>query len=165
MGLPRSAYYDVPAIPADEAEIAARIKTIREEFETYGYLGLAHQYIERLEIKPAIARVRDRCFLHRGVDRHALQARRRHRLGLQGHLDRCLQDLWDRLHGAHHSFSSENAARTSSSGVGRTGIRGLLKPISLIVRPVCFAMARVIDIRQIRPWQRPIPALVQILDP
>ena len=47
MGLPRSTYYDVPAIPADEAEIVACIKTICEEFETYGYrrvgAALRHQ--------------------------------------------------------------------------------------------------------------------------
>jgi len=37
MGLPRSTYYDIPAIPADEAEIVERIRAICEEFETYGY--------------------------------------------------------------------------------------------------------------------------------
>jgi putative transposase len=47
MGLPRSTYYDAPAVTADEAEIVARIKTICDEFETYGYrrvgAALRHQ--------------------------------------------------------------------------------------------------------------------------
>jgi putative transposase len=47
MGLPRSTYYDAPAVTADEAEIVARIKAICEEFETYGYrrvgAALRHQ--------------------------------------------------------------------------------------------------------------------------
>ncbi len=47
MGLPRSTYYDVPKVAVDEAEIVARIKAIREEFETYGYrrvgAALRHQ--------------------------------------------------------------------------------------------------------------------------
>ncbi len=47
MGLPRSTYYDAPAIPADQAEIVARIKAICDEFEIYGYrrvgAALRHQ--------------------------------------------------------------------------------------------------------------------------
>ena len=47
MGLPRSTYYDVLEVAVDEAEIVARIKAIREEFETYGYrrvgAALRHQ--------------------------------------------------------------------------------------------------------------------------
>ncbi len=47
MGLPRSTYYDAPEIPADEAEIVARIKAICDEFEIYGYrrvgAALRHQ--------------------------------------------------------------------------------------------------------------------------
>ena len=34
MGLPRSTYYDAPAIEADEAQIVARIAAICDEFET-----------------------------------------------------------------------------------------------------------------------------------
>jgi len=37
MGLPRSTYYDAPAAKARDAEIVARIETICDEFETYGY--------------------------------------------------------------------------------------------------------------------------------
>jgi putative transposase len=37
MGLPRSTFYDVPAIRTDDAEIVARITMICEEFECYGY--------------------------------------------------------------------------------------------------------------------------------
>jgi len=37
MGLPRSTYYDAPAMEADEAQIVARISAICDEFETYGY--------------------------------------------------------------------------------------------------------------------------------
>jgi putative transposase len=37
MGLPRSTYYDAPALEADEAQIVARIAAICDEFETYGY--------------------------------------------------------------------------------------------------------------------------------
>lgn len=47
MGLPRSTYYDAPAIPVGEAEIVARIKAICDEFEVYGYrrvgAALRHQ--------------------------------------------------------------------------------------------------------------------------
>jgi putative transposase len=47
MGLPRSTFYDVPATPADEAEIVARIRAICDEFEAYGYrrvgAALRHQ--------------------------------------------------------------------------------------------------------------------------
>lgn len=49
MGLARSTYYDAPAIPADEAEIVARLEEICDEFETYGYrrvgAALRHQGI------------------------------------------------------------------------------------------------------------------------
>jgi putative transposase len=37
MGVPRSTYYDAPAMEADEAQILARISAICDEFETYGY--------------------------------------------------------------------------------------------------------------------------------
>ena len=37
MDLPRSTYYDAPAMEADEARIVARISAICDEFETYGY--------------------------------------------------------------------------------------------------------------------------------
>jgi putative transposase len=47
MGLPRSTFYDVPAGPADEAEIVARMCAICDEFEAYGYgrvgAALRHQ--------------------------------------------------------------------------------------------------------------------------
>jgi hypothetical protein len=49
MGLPRSTFYDVPAAPADEAEIIARMRAIRDEFEAYGYccVGAAlHDQVE-----------------------------------------------------------------------------------------------------------------------
>ena len=49
MGLPRSTFYDVPATPADEAEIVARMCAICDEFESYGYrrvgAALRHQGI------------------------------------------------------------------------------------------------------------------------
>jgi putative transposase len=37
MGLPRSTFYDAPATKVDDAQIVARMTTICEEFETYGY--------------------------------------------------------------------------------------------------------------------------------
>jgi putative transposase len=37
MGLPRSTFYDAPAVQADDAEIVARITTICDAFESYGY--------------------------------------------------------------------------------------------------------------------------------
>ena len=47
MGLPRSTFYDVPAAPADKAEIIARMRAICDEFEAYGYrrvgAALRHQ--------------------------------------------------------------------------------------------------------------------------
>jgi len=37
MGLPRSAYYDLPAERVDDVEIVSRMQTICDEFESYGY--------------------------------------------------------------------------------------------------------------------------------
>jgi putative transposase len=37
MGLPRSTYYDTPAVKADDEEIVAAMTTICDEFEAYGY--------------------------------------------------------------------------------------------------------------------------------
>ena len=37
MGLPRSTYYDTPAVKADDGEIVAAMTTICDEFEGYGY--------------------------------------------------------------------------------------------------------------------------------
>jgi putative transposase len=37
MSLPRSTFYDMPATPADDAEIVARMRAICDEFESYGY--------------------------------------------------------------------------------------------------------------------------------
>ena len=37
MGLPRSTYYDAPAMKADDREIVAAMATICDEFEAYGY--------------------------------------------------------------------------------------------------------------------------------
>jgi len=49
MGLPRSTFYDAPAIKAGDAEIVARITAICDEFESYGYrrvgAALRHQGI------------------------------------------------------------------------------------------------------------------------
>ena len=49
MGLPRSTYYDVPRVPADDTEIVLRIQAVCDEFETYGYrrvgAALRHQGI------------------------------------------------------------------------------------------------------------------------
>ena len=49
MGLSRSTYYDVPPMLADETEIISRIRTVCDEFETYGYrrvgAALRHQGI------------------------------------------------------------------------------------------------------------------------
>ena len=49
MGLPRSTYYDVPSVPADDTEIVLRIQAVCDEFETYGYrrvgAALRHQGI------------------------------------------------------------------------------------------------------------------------
>jgi putative transposase len=37
MGLPRSTFYDAPAIAADNVEIVTKIAAICDEFESYGY--------------------------------------------------------------------------------------------------------------------------------
>ena len=37
MGLPRSTYYDAPAMKADDREIVAAMTTICDKFEAYGY--------------------------------------------------------------------------------------------------------------------------------
>ncbi len=37
MGLPRSTYYDAPAMKADDREIVAAMTAICDEFEAYGY--------------------------------------------------------------------------------------------------------------------------------
>ena len=37
MGLPRSTYYDTPAVKADDGEIVTAMTTICDEFEAYGY--------------------------------------------------------------------------------------------------------------------------------
>ena len=47
MGLPRSTFYDAPAMPIDEIELVARMAAIGDEFEAYGYrrvgAALRHQ--------------------------------------------------------------------------------------------------------------------------
>jgi SAM-dependent methyltransferase len=45
MGLPRSTFYDIPAAPAEEAEVVARMRAICDEFESY-----------RASVRPADAR-------------------------------------------------------------------------------------------------------------
>ena len=49
MGLSRSTYYDAPPMLADDTEIISRIRTVCDEFETYGYrrvgAALRHQGI------------------------------------------------------------------------------------------------------------------------
>ena len=37
MGMPRSTFYDAPAVPVDDGEIVARVAAICDEFEAYGY--------------------------------------------------------------------------------------------------------------------------------
>ena len=37
MGLPRSTYYDAPAVKSDDAEIVVAMTAICDEFEAYGY--------------------------------------------------------------------------------------------------------------------------------
>lgn len=37
MGLPRSTFYDAPAVKADDAEIVEQIRAICDEFEAYGH--------------------------------------------------------------------------------------------------------------------------------
>jgi putative transposase len=37
MGLPRSTFYDAPAVVTGNEEIVARLGMICDEFETYGY--------------------------------------------------------------------------------------------------------------------------------
>ena len=48
-GLSRSTYYDAPPMLADDTEIISRIRTVCDEFETYGYrrvgAALRHQGI------------------------------------------------------------------------------------------------------------------------
>ena len=41
MGLPRSTYYDAPAVKADDGETVAAMTTICDEFEAYGYRRVA----------------------------------------------------------------------------------------------------------------------------
>ena len=40
MGLPRSTFYDAPSVAVDDSEIARRMRTICDQFETYGYRGV-----------------------------------------------------------------------------------------------------------------------------
>ena len=72
MGLPRSTFYDGPAISSDDAEIIARISAICEEFECYGYrrvgAALRHQGLV-VNAKKIRRLMRD----------HGLQPRRRRR--------------------------------------------------------------------------------------
>ena len=72
MGLPRSTFYDVPAAPADEAEIVARMRAICDEFEAYGYrrvgAALRHQGVVVNSKK-----------IRRLMRAHDLQPRRRRR--------------------------------------------------------------------------------------
>jgi putative transposase len=37
MGLPRSTYYDAPAVKAEDGEVVAAMTTICDEFGAYGY--------------------------------------------------------------------------------------------------------------------------------
>ena len=37
MGMPRSTFYDAPAVAVGDSEILARITAICDEFESYGY--------------------------------------------------------------------------------------------------------------------------------
>lgn len=37
MGLPRSTFYDAPAVKTDDAAIVDRMKAVCDEFEAYGY--------------------------------------------------------------------------------------------------------------------------------
>ena len=37
MGLPRSTFYDAPSVAVDDSEVVRRMRTICDEFETYGY--------------------------------------------------------------------------------------------------------------------------------
>jgi putative transposase len=47
MGIPRSTFYDAPAIATGDAEIITKIAAICDEFESYGYrrvgAALRHQ--------------------------------------------------------------------------------------------------------------------------
>ncbi len=47
MGLPRSTYYDAPAVNADDGEIVAAMTTICDEFEAYGYRRVAAELRHR----------------------------------------------------------------------------------------------------------------------
>jgi len=72
MGLPRSTFYDAPAIPAVLSDIITRIKSICDEFECYGYrrvgAALRHQGVVVNSKK-----------LRRLMREHDLQPKRRRR--------------------------------------------------------------------------------------
>jgi putative transposase len=72
MGLPRSTFYDVPATPADEAEIVARMRAICDEFESYGYrrVGAALRHLGLVVNGKRVRRL---------MRAHDLQPRRRRR--------------------------------------------------------------------------------------
>ena len=44
MGLPRSTYYDAPAVKADDGEIVAAMTTICDEFEALAIVALAPSF-------------------------------------------------------------------------------------------------------------------------
>jgi hypothetical protein len=44
MGLPRSTYYDVPAVKAEDGELVAAMTTICDEFGAYAIAGLAPSF-------------------------------------------------------------------------------------------------------------------------
>jgi putative transposase len=72
IGIPRSIFYDAPAIATDDGEILAKINSICDEFETYGYRGvgaaLRHQGVIVNSKK-----------VRRQMREHGLQPKRRRR--------------------------------------------------------------------------------------
>ena len=76
MGLPRSTYYDAPAVKADDAEIVVAMTAICDEFEVYGY----HRVGAELRHRGTVVNSKK---IRRLMREHDLQPKRRRRF------DRC----------------------------------------------------------------------------
>jgi putative transposase len=72
MGLPRSTYYDAPAVKADDAGIVVAMTAICDEFETYGYRRVGAELRHRGMIVNSKK-------IRRLMREHDLQPRRRRR--------------------------------------------------------------------------------------
>ena len=107
MGLPRSSYYDVPAVKAGDGEIVAAMTTICDEFEAYGYRRVGAELRHRGMVVNA-KKVR------RLMREHDLQPKRRRRT-LPTSLLRWASSTWrpSLMPGRAASSAMRSAARST----------------------------------------------------